>query len=121
MSSLLMIFYSGTYWYTKIPLSLIGLTTIFLPHLRRVPQTWFMGACFILFEIIFNWHESDNHKYLTCYWFMSLWFITLRSNSDAEDEERLMELHGRLYLILCMIFAVIWKNKIKRFYKRSLF
>lgn len=105
-SLLLMLFYSGHYWFTEIPLSLLFILSFIFPKLSKSSQFWFAAFSFSFFEVVFYWHSADNHMFLITYWFLSLAIIFTR---PTVEHLPLLRTHGKTYLVGCMLFAVLWK------------
>ena len=106
LTLLFLIMFSGVHWFTRIPLAALSISAFIWRDLVDQPKFWFLAFCFIAFETGLFWFESDNHKYLTAYWFLSLALI---SNFPRENRLSYVKKHARLFLVACMGFAVLWK------------
>lgn len=93
-------------WYLFIPL--VILCVIGVVHRKLLTSTpyWYTITTMLGATIYLNWESVDNHKYLICYWCLTLCCV----NSLApKDRKRALEKSSRLLIGLCMAFATFWK------------
>lgn len=72
LTLLLLIFYPPRYVYISLPLSVIAISAILMPPLRRSRFLWLLAALLVGAVAVSNWHATDNHKYLLCYWCLAI-------------------------------------------------
>ena len=118
LSLLFLLLYSGDHWFSRIPLAALSISGFIWRDLVHQSKFWFLAACFVFFEVSLHWFEADNHKYLTCYWFLTLAII---SGRPLSERPLLLRRHARMYLTLCMAFAVVWKFINRDFMDHSFF
>lgn len=104
MTLVLLLLYSSSYWYVKIPVTLLGVGGLLFPSLRRLPQLWFLAAVIVLLGALSGWSVVDNHKYLTGYWCLALYFSFQTRNS-----EEALATNARLLVGGGFACAVLWK------------
>jgi hypothetical protein len=93
-------------WYLRTPLLVLCITGLAYQDMLKRTQFWYIVATLIGATIYLNWESSDNHKYLLCYWCLSLCAVF---SLPTKIQEEAMHRTSRLLLGLCMAFAVAWK------------
>jgi hypothetical protein len=104
MTLLLLLVYPSSFWYVRIPLTVLCVSAFVFRPLRLDPRFWFIAAMTVMAGNYQNWFLVDNHKYLLGYWCLAL-FCCLLTNTP----ERTMALIARRLIALSFLFAVFWK------------
>jgi hypothetical protein len=104
MTLLLLILYSGYFWYLKVPMALLCVAGLIYRRLYMEPKFWLVVACVMGWGNMLNWFQIDNHKFLMMYWVIAIYCSLLSGNP-----ERVMAINARLLIGLVFGFAVLWK------------
>ena len=105
MTLVLMLLYSGNFWYLRVPVTIVATAAIIFHSLRFNNNLWFGFTVFLAAANFHNWYTIDNHKYLITYWCMALFLACL----SRKPEETIAE-SSRLLIGLAFLFATFWKT-----------
>ncbi|QDU61306.1 hypothetical protein Pan216_21610 [Planctomycetes bacterium Pan216] len=106
MTLVLLLFHSPKYWYVRSPVVILAICGVVFPSNRRHPTYWLIMTALLASALFYNWFQSDNHKYLECYWALAMFGAYSLGESDRE---RVLALNGRWMIALCMSFSVVAK------------
>src|SRR5688572_14564249 len=59
-------------WYVAVPTSTLAAAALLFPALRASRSLWLFMATAVGASALFNWEETDNHKYLLAYWCIAI-------------------------------------------------
>jgi len=104
LTLLLLVFYPPRYVYISLPLSVIAIAAIVLPTLRHNRYVWLFAAFLVGAVSLSNWHSTDNHKYLLCYWCLAIFC----SFSTKDPEQSLAQI-ARWLIAAVFSIAVLQK------------
>lgn len=82
LTLLLLIIYPPRYVYISLPLSVMAISAMLIPPLHRSRLLWLSAALLVGGAAIGNWHATDNHKYLLCYWCLAICLSLATSDPD---------------------------------------
>ncbi len=82
LTLLLLIFYPPRYVYVSLPLSVLAISAVLLPPLRSSRSLWLLAALMVGVAAVSNWHTTDNHKYLLCYWCLAIGLSLATTDPD---------------------------------------
>jgi hypothetical protein len=106
LTALLLLLYAPDGWYAEIPLSLVAMTGLVFPELRKSAILWGAATSVVAFGVFWKWHIADNHKYLLVYWCLAIFLALLTS-----APERALKTSSRWLIALVFMFAVIQKTR----------
>jgi len=104
MTLLLLLVYPSSYWYVRIPLTVLCVSAFVFSALRFDPRFWFVTAMVVMAGNYQNWFIVDNHKYLLGYWCLALFCCLL-----TEAPEKTLAQIARKLIAFSFLFAVFWK------------
>jgi hypothetical protein len=104
MTLLLLLVYPSSFWYVRIPLTVLCVSAFVFSALRFDPRFWFVTAMVVMAGNYQNWFMVDNHKYLLGYWCLALFCCLL-----TEAPEKTLAQIARKLIAFSFLFAVFWK------------
>ena len=104
LTLVLLILYSGEYWYLKAPMAIVCTCGVVFRQLFRTSTFWLLIALVLVWGNLLNWYTIDNHKYLMTYWTLAL-YCCLRLPKPQEA----LAWNARTLIGLCFAFSVLWK------------
>lgn len=104
MTLLLLLVYPSSFWYVRIPLTVLCVSAFVFSALRFDPRFWFVTAMVVIAGNYQNWFLVDNHKYLLGYWCLALFCCFL-----SEAPERTLAAIARKLIAFSFLLAVFWK------------
>ena len=104
MTLLLLLVYPSSFWYVRIPLTVLCVSAFVFSALRFDPRFWFVTAMVVMAGNYQNWFIVDNHKYLLGYWCLALFCCLL-----TEAPEKTLAQIARKLIAFSFLFAVFWK------------
>lgn len=104
MTLLLLLVYPSSFWYVRIPLTVLCVSAFVFSALRFDPRFWFVTAMVVMAGNYQNWFMVDNHKYLLGYWCLALFCCLL-----TEVPEKTLAQIARKLIAFSFLFAVFWK------------
>ncbi len=104
MTLLLLLVYPSSFWYVRIPLTVLCVSAFVFGALRCDPRFWFVTAMVVIAGNYQNWFTVDNHKYLLGYWCLALFCCLL-----TEVPETTLALIARKLIAFSFLFALFWK------------
>jgi hypothetical protein len=104
LTLVLLILYSGKYWYLRVPMTVICTCGILFRSIYQSASFWFLLTMVMAWGNFSNWYAIDNHKYLMTYWGLALYCSLL-----SPDPRKAIILNGRLLIGLCFAFSTLWK------------
>jgi hypothetical protein len=104
LTLLLLIFYPPRYVYISLPLSVMAISAIVFPTLRRGRLLWLVAALLVGVVSVINWHSTDNHKFLLCYWCLAIY-----CSLGTKDPEQSLAQIARWLVAAVMSVAVLQK------------
>ena len=104
MTLVLILLYSGDFWYLRVPVTIVATAAIMFQSLRFNNNLWFGFAVFLLAANFHNWYTIDNHKYLITYWCIALFLACL-----SQKPEITIAKSARLLIGFAFLFATFWK------------
>ena len=104
MTLILLMLYSGNYWYIERPITIICSAAIIHRPLRRSELFWFVTTAVMIAGNYHNWYSIDNHKYLITYWCIAL-YVANKTHEPAKTAA----LSAKYLIGLAFLFATIWK------------
>ncbi|HMP78313.1 MAG TPA: hypothetical protein PKD54_02565, partial [Pirellulaceae bacterium] len=85
---------------------------LFWPGLRRTPVFWWGVTLAWLPQLVFNWHQNEDHVYFVFYWLtacgLALW---------GSQPRTAMALSARCLIGLCFLIAAGWKTSSPEFFR----
>jgi hypothetical protein len=103
LSVVLLLLHAPNVWYPLTLLCIVGL--VFRRSLRST-TFWYMAAAMVGATVYLNWESADNHKYMICYWCLTLCCVF---SLPAAQQRHALSLSSRWLIGLCMAWAVFWK------------
>ena len=103
----ILIFHGYSHVYFSVPFQLLAIAFLVLPALQRQGGYWFLVACFSAAAVWLDWTDADNHKYLLCYWTITLF---LAFDGDRTHTRVLVRQSARYLLLFTMAWAVVQKT-----------
>ena len=104
MTLLLLLDYPSSFWYVRIPLTVLCVSAFVFSALRFDPRFWFVTAMVVMAGNYQNWFMVDNHKYLLGYWCLALFCCLL-----TEVPEKTLAQIARKLIAFSFLFALFWK------------
>lgn len=116
MTLLLLLVYPSSFWYVRIPLTVLCVSAFVFSALRFDPRFWFVTAMVVMAGNYQNWFMVDNHKYLLGYWCLALFCCLL-----TELPEKTLATIARKLIAFSFLFAVFWKIASRDFLNSTFF
>lgn len=85
-------------WYINPPSMAIGVAGLIFRPLIRQPLYWFAMGLVVAAGHVWQWDQSDNHKYLLAYWCFALGLSMM-----SAEQLRTIALNGRLLIGLLLL------------------
>ena len=104
MTLILLILYSGYFWYLHVPMALLCIVGLVYRRLYTESRFWLIVCCVMAWGSLLNWFQIDNHKFLMLYWVIAIYCSLLSAN-----QLRTLAINAKLMIGLVFAFAVAWK------------
>lgn len=105
LTLLLLLLYADSYWYIKIPLSVIAIVGFIYPGVRTSRALWAAATVIVAVGLVSNWYAVDNHKYLLGYWCLAVCLALL-----ARSPDRTLAISARWLIVPVFLLAVVQKT-----------
>jgi hypothetical protein len=117
MTLVLLLLYVDSFWYLKIPITVVAVAGLIYRPLVCTSNFWFVLVIFLAASAWQNWYTIDNHKYLMLYWCLAISVSAAASGSPRET----LRVNARWLIAFAFAFAALWKILSKDFLDGSFF
>jgi hypothetical protein len=104
LTLMLLVLYSGDYWYLRAPMAVVCTCGILFSSLHRSASYWMLIGLVMVWGNFLNWYTIDNHKYLMTYWTLAVYFCLMLPRPAIS-----LAWNARMLIGLCFAFSVLWK------------